>query len=155
TRALAEYFEAAAAQHGDAKAVSNWVMGDLMGMLNAAGQEISQCKVTPGNLARLLDLVRAGTISGKIAKDVFAEMFQTGKSAAEIVEQKGLTQISDESAIAAALDQVIAANPKEWESLKNGKEALVKFFVGQVMRATRGRANPQLVNELLKARLGS
>lgn len=155
TRALADYFEAAAARHADAKAVSNWVMGELLGRLNAASLDISESKVTPEGLAGLLDLVANGTISGKIAKDVFEEMFATGKAPETIVQEKGLTQISDEGALATTLDAIIAANPKEWEALKGGKEQLTKFFVGQVMRATKGRANPQLVNDLLKQRLAS
>ena len=101
----------------------------------------------------LLALIDKGTISGKIAKEVFDEMFATGKAAEEIVRAKGLTQITDTEAIATTLDEIIAANPKEWERLKAGQEQLVKFFVGQVMRVTKGRANPQVVNDLLKERL--
>lgn len=154
TRALAEFFEAATARHADAKAVSNWVMGDLLGSLNAAGLEISESKITPERLAGLLALVQKGTLSGKMAKDVFQEMFSTGKTADAIVQEKGLVQISDESSLAGVVDEIIAANPKEWEAYRNGKDALAKFFVGQVMRATKGRANPQLVNQLLAGRLG-
>ncbi|HEX2999060.1 MAG TPA: Asp-tRNA(Asn)/Glu-tRNA(Gln) amidotransferase subunit GatB, partial [Armatimonadota bacterium] len=153
TRALADYFEAAAAQYPDTKIVRNWVSGELLRLLNAAGLDAGESKVSPEGLAGLLKLMDKGTISGKMAKDVFEEMFQSGKSAEVIVKEKGLSQISDESAIAEQLDQIIAANPKEWEALKGGKEALTKFFVGQMMRATKGRANPQLVNTLLKERL--
>ena len=153
SRALADFFEAAAARHPDAKAVSNWVMGELLRLLNAGSMEIAESKVTPDSLAGLLALVGKGTVSGSIAKGVFEEMFRTGKSAGAVVQEKGLTQISDEGSIATTLDEIIAANPKEWEALKGGKDALTKFFVGQVMRATKGRANPQLVNQLLKERL--
>ncbi|HOM81625.1 MAG: Asp-tRNA(Asn)/Glu-tRNA(Gln) amidotransferase subunit GatB [Armatimonadetes bacterium] len=153
TRALAEYFEAAAKKHSDAKAVSNWVMGELLGRLNAASLDITESKISPEALAGLLALIDKGTISGKIAKEVFDEMFATGKAAEEIVRAKGLTQITDTEAIATTLDEIIAANPKEWERLKAGQEQLVKFFVGQVMRVTKGRANPQVVNDLLKERL--
>ena len=128
-------------------------MGELLRLLNAGSMEIAESKVTPDSLAGLLALVGKGTVSGSIAKGVFEEMFRTGKSADAVVQEKGLTQISDEGSIATTLDEIIAANPKEWEALKGGKDALTKFFVGQVMRATKGRANPQLVNQLLKERL--
>lgn len=152
TRALANFFEEAAAKHPDAKAVSNWVMGELLGLLNANNLDITESPIAPENLARLLALLDKGIISGKIAKEIFQEMFRTGKSPETIVEEKGLTQISDERTIADTLDRLIADHPKEWEALKAGKEALTKFFVGQVMRLTKGRANPQLVNRLLQER---
>jgi len=153
TRALAEYFEAAAKKHSDAKAVSNWVMGELLGRLNAASLDITESKISPEALAGLLALIDKGTISGKIAKTVFEEMFATGRDAEDIVKEKGLVQISDEGAIAAIVDQVIAGNPRTVEDYRSGKEKALGFLVGQVMKATRGKANPELVNRLLKEKI--
>lgn len=153
TRELADYFEACLAVYPQPKVAGNWVMGDLSRLLNAQNHDITQCPVGPAGLAALLKLIEKGTISGKIAKAVFEEMFATGKDAEEIVKEKGLVQISDEGAIAAVVDEVIAANQKTVEDYRAGKDRALGFLVGQVMKATRGKANPELVNRLLKERL--
>lgn len=153
TRELADYFESCLAAYNNPKTVANWIMGDLSRLLNAGNMEIKECQVKPGQLAGMLRLIDDGTISGKIAKGVFEEMFETGKDAAVIVKEKGLTQISDEGAVAAVVDEVIANNPKSVADYRAGKEKAMGFLVGQVMKATRGKANPDLVNRLLKERL--
>ena len=153
TRELADYFEDCLAGYGNPKTVSNWVMGDLSRLLNAKSMDVADCPVRPGQLAALLRLIDGGTISGKIAKGVFDEMFETGKDPEAIVKEKGLLQISDEGAIATAVDEVIAKNPKSVADYRAGKEKAIGFLVGQVMKATRGKANPDLVNRLLKERL--
>ena len=153
TRELADYFEDCLAGYGNPKTVSNWVMGDLSRLLNAKSMDVADCPVRPGQLAALLRLIDGGTISGKIAKGVFEEMFETGKDPEAIVKEKGLLQISDEGAIATAVDEVIAKNPKSVADYRAGKEKAIGFLVGQVMKATRGKANPDLVNRLLKERL--
>jgi aspartyl-tRNA(Asn)/glutamyl-tRNA(Gln) amidotransferase subunit B len=152
-RELADYFEDCVRLFPQPKTVSNWVMGSLLGLLNARGKGIEVSPVTAENLAQLLALVEEGVISGKIAKAVFDEMAQTGKPAKKIVEEKGLVQITDTDAIDEVISQVIANNPKEVEAYKNGKTKLMGFFVGQVMKATRGKANPKLVNEILRRKL--
>ncbi|MFZ5595422.1 MAG: Asp-tRNA(Asn)/Glu-tRNA(Gln) amidotransferase subunit GatB [Bacillota bacterium] len=154
TKELADYFEACLEQYPAAKTVSNWVMGDLSRLLNAENTDIAHCPVKPGQLADMLKLLDKGTISGKIAKTVFEEMFASGKDPEEIVREKGLMQISDEGAIAAAVDDVIASNPKVVEDFRSGKEKALGFLVGQVMKVTRGKANPEMVNRLLKEKLG-
>ena len=153
-RELADYFEDCVRIFPQPKPVSNWVMGSLLGMLNARGQGIDASPVSPQDLARLLALVEEGVISGKIAKTVFDEMAQTGKPAQQIVAERGLVQITDADAIDDVISKVIAGNPAEVEALKNGKTKLMGFFVGQVMRETKGQANPKLVNEILKRKLG-
>ena len=153
-RELADYFEDCVRLFPQPKPVSNWVMGSLLGMLNARGQGIDASPVSPQDLARLLALVEEGVISGKIAKAVFDEMAQTGNPARQIVAEKGLVQITDTDAIDDVISKVIAGNPTEVEAFKNGKTKLMGFFVGQVMRETKGQANPKLVNEILKRKLG-
>lgn len=153
SKEMAGFFEACVAEYPDAKTVSNWVMGDLSRLLNANNMEITDCKVKPGQLAEMLKLLDKGTISGKIAKTVFEEMFETGKNPGTIVEEKGLVQISDESAIEGIIDEAIANNPKSVEDYKAGKKKAIGFLVGQVMKATKGKANPQVVNKLLKEKL--
>jgi aspartyl-tRNA(Asn)/glutamyl-tRNA(Gln) amidotransferase subunit B len=153
SRELADYYEACLEHFKDAKTVSNWVMGELLGYLNATGQELSACKVAPESLAALLTLVTSGKVSANVGKDVFAEMCDTGKSPEEIIDEKGLTQISDESELEALIDTAISGNPSQVEQYRAGKEQVIGFFVGQVMKATQGRANPKLVNELLKKKL--
>jgi len=153
-RELADYFEDCVHIFPQPKPVSNWVMGSLLGMLNARGKGIDASPVSPQDLARLLALVEEGVISGKIAKTVFDEMAQTGKPAQQIVAEKGLVQITDTDAIDDVISKVIAGNPTEVEAFKNGKTKLMGFFVGQVMRETKGQANPKLVNEILKRKLG-
>ena len=150
SKELADYYEEVVRLTGEAKTSSNWVMGEVLKHLKDGAVGISGCKVTPGALARLITMVRDGGISGKIAKDVFEEMFASGREAAEIVKEKGLTQISDEGALAEEIKKVLEANPAEVERFRGGETKLQGFFVGQVMKATRGQANPGLVNKLLK-----
>ena len=126
---------------------------ELFGALNKSGESLGACKVLPESLGGLVGLIEDGTISGKIAKDVFADMFETGKDAATIVEEKGLKQVSDSGAIEAMIDEVIAANGDKVEEYRGGKDKLFGFFVGQVMKASKGQANPGMVNQLLRAKL--
>lgn len=152
---LADYFERTCACFpGSPKTVSNWVMGELMSLLNEAGVAIAESPVSCAGLAELLSLIEDGTISGKIGKEVLAKMFETGQSARAIVEAEGLTQISDSGELEAIIEQVIADNPGPAEDFRGGKDKALGFLVGQVMKATRGQANPQVVNELLRAKLG-
>ncbi len=150
-RAAADYFEEAA-RGRDPKLVANWVITELFGALNRAGRDIALSPITPARLGRLIDLIQDGTISGRIAKDVFSEMFESGEDPAAIVERKGLRQISDAGALEKIVDELIAANPGQVESYRKNPKAL-GWFVGQVMRATQGQANPQLVNQVLKQKL--
>jgi aspartyl-tRNA(Asn)/glutamyl-tRNA(Gln) amidotransferase subunit B len=155
-REAAEYFEKVAqgtnGQGRDPKAAANWVMGDLFGALNRLGLGIEEAPVAPERLGALIDLIADGTISGRIAKDVFAEMVETGAAPGDIVERKGLRQVSDSGAIEAAVDAAIAANPAQVAQYGTNPKVL-GFFVGQVMKATGGKANPALVNELLRKKL--
>jgi aspartyl-tRNA(Asn)/glutamyl-tRNA(Gln) amidotransferase subunit B len=150
-RATAEYFERVA-NGRDAKAAANWVMGDLFGALNKKGLGIEASPVSPDRLGALIDLIADGTISGRIAKDIFAEMVETGAAPGAIVEAKGLRQLSDEGAIEAAVDAALAAHPAQVAQYAANPKIL-GFFVGQVMKATAGKANPGVVNELLKKKL--
>lgn len=152
--ATAGFFEEAAAACQDAKAVSNWLMGDVTKHLKEMGLEIRESKLTPSHLAELLKLQNDGTISVTMAKTVLEEIFTTGKKAGEIVSEKGLFQISDQEALRAIVDQVVAENPKSVDDYKGGKEKALGFLVGQVMRLSKGKANPDLVNALLRDRLG-
>jgi len=155
-RATAEYFETVvgdANEGRDPKAAANWVMGDLFGALNKKGLGIEVSPVAAGQLGALIDLIADGTISGRIAKDVFAEMVETGAEPGAIVEAKGLRQVSDTGAIEAAVDAALAANPAQVAQYATNPKVL-GFFVGQVMKATGGKANPALVNDLLKKKLG-
>ena len=151
-RETAAYFERAA-KDNDAKIAANWVTGNLFGALNKAGKSITDSPVPADALAELLGLIGDGTISGRIAKDVFEDMFESGKAAAEIVKDKGLEQISDSGEIEAAVDAVITANPDQVADFQSGNEKAIGWFVGQVMKATGGKANPKVVNELLRAKL--
>jgi aspartyl-tRNA(Asn)/glutamyl-tRNA(Gln) amidotransferase subunit B len=153
-RAVADYFEAVAAGSADAKAASNWVMTEVLRKLKEDARPLAQCPVAPLALAGLLQLIDAGTISGKTAKDVFETMWRTGEDAGAIVAREGLTQLSDETALAAVVAEVVAAAPQQAASYRSGKPAALGWFVGQVMKRTGGRANPQLVNALLKKSLG-
>jgi aspartyl-tRNA(Asn)/glutamyl-tRNA(Gln) amidotransferase subunit B len=150
-RATAEYFEAVAAGR-DAKTAANWVMGDLFGMLNKAGLGIEDSPIAADRLGALIDLISDGTISGRIAKDVFAEMAATGADPGAIVAAKGLRQVTDTAAIEAAVDAALAAHPAQVAQYA-GNPKVLGFFVGQVMKATQGKANPALVNELLRKKL--
>ncbi len=153
SQALADFFEEAVSVFPKAKIVSNWVMGDLLRELKQDDKEIEDALIKPKQLAALLKLIDDGTISGKIAKTVFEEMVQSGKSPEDIVQEKGLTQMSDEGELGRLIDRVIAANPTEVEGYRAGKTKLMGFFVGQVMRETGGKANPGKVNTLLKEKL--
>jgi aspartyl-tRNA(Asn)/glutamyl-tRNA(Gln) amidotransferase subunit B len=152
-RDLAEYFETCVQGFNQPKPVSNWIMGSLLGLLNAAGKSIDQSPISAPDLARLLKLIDDGTISGKIAKTVFDEMAKSGKPPRQIVEEKGLVQISDTRAIEDIIVKILSGNPTEVEAYRNGKTKLLGFFVGQVMKETRGKANPKVVNEILKRKL--
>jgi aspartyl-tRNA(Asn)/glutamyl-tRNA(Gln) amidotransferase subunit B len=153
-RPLADYFEAAARAHGDAKKVANWISSELLRELHRHGGDITACPVRPEALAELVKLIDDGTISGKIAKDVFARMYASGDGPRAIVEREGLTQVTDTGAIEEACRAAVAANPKQAEQYRAGKTNMLGFFVGQVMKATGGKANPQLVNEVLRRLLG-
>ena len=156
TKEVADYFEETVRLAGKAvepKKVSNWIMGEVLAVLAEKNIEITELAVTPGHLAELFTLMNNGTISGKIAKQVFEEMTRTGNSASEIVEKRGLVQISDEQALRAIVEKVIENNPAQVAEFKNGKEKVFGYFVGQVMKETRGKANPQIVNQLLRQAL--
>ncbi|HAK89401.1 MAG: aspartyl/glutamyl-tRNA amidotransferase subunit B [Nitrospirae bacterium GWB2_47_37] len=153
-KAVATWFEEAFKLGGQPKAVSNWMMGDLTRLLNEENKGIEECTLKPIQLVEMLKLIDNGTISGKTAKTVFEEMYKTGKDADAVVKEKGLVQISDSGAIEKAVDEIISKNSKEVERFKAGDEKLLGFFVGQIMKATKGKANPQMVNELLKKKLG-
>src|SRR5438874_1031632 len=150
TQARADYFEAATKAGGSGKNAANWMQTELLRRLNDSGKEIEASPVAPAALAELLKLVESGQITGNIGKKVFATMFESGRSAAEIVAAEGLAQISDTSAIEQAARDVIEKNPDNVAKFRSGNEGVFKFFVGQVMRATRGQANPQAVNEVLR-----
>ena len=137
----------------DRKITANWMSVELFGALNKAGIELAQSPVKPEQLGGLVDLISDGSISGKIAKEVFSAMFETGKDAKVIVEERGLKQVSDESAIISMIDEVLAANLDKVDEYRGGKEKLFGFFVGQVMKASKGQANPGMVNQLLKQKL--
>jgi len=153
TRALADYYEAVVKQCGNPKIASNWVMGDILGHLKEAKQEISESPVSPEALAAMINLIGDGTISGKIAKEVFEEMWTTGKTPKTVVEEKGLVQITDTTALEQAIEDALTSNPTQLEEYRQGKDKLFGFFVGQVMKLTKGKANPKLVNELLRKKL--
>jgi len=152
-KTVAAWFEEAVEAGGQPKTVSNWMMGELMRLLNEENSSIENCLIKPKQLADMLLLIEKGTISGKIAKTIFTEIFKSGKDAEIIVREKGLVQISDESSIEKAVDSIIAKHPEEAERFKSGEEKLLGFFVGQVMQATKGKANPRMLNDLLKKKL--
>jgi aspartyl-tRNA(Asn)/glutamyl-tRNA(Gln) amidotransferase subunit B len=152
-RATAEWFEGAVGAGAPAKAASNWIMGDLMKLLNEENRPIDDCPIKPAQLAGMLQLIEKGTISGKMAKSVFNDMYKTGKDADAIVREKGLVQISDSSEIEKVVDEIIARSPNEAERFRAGDEKLLGFFVGQAMKETKGKANPQMLNNLLKKKL--
>ena len=152
-KSVADWFEEAIDLGGQPKDVSNWIKGELMKLLNEEGKTFDECLFRPSGLVGMLKLIDNRTISGKIAKTVFEEIYRTGKDAEVVVREKGLVQITDSGAIEKAVDDIIAGNPKEVERYKAGEEKLIGFLVGQVMKTTKGKANPQMVNELLKKRL--
>ena len=150
---LARYFEAAAKGARKSKNVANWILNDLQNALSTAGKTISDCPIPPEALDELVNLIDSGQISGKQGKEVFAEMFATGKRAGDIVKEKGIEQLSDASAIEAFCDQVIMANPKPAADFKAGNAASLNFLKGQVMKLSKGKANPQLAGEILERKL--
>ncbi|MDG1412954.1 MAG: Asp-tRNA(Asn)/Glu-tRNA(Gln) amidotransferase subunit GatB, partial [Alphaproteobacteria bacterium] len=151
-RETALFYETASAGR-DRKIVANWMSVELFGALNKAGKILAESPVSPAALGELVDLITQGTISGRIAKDVFAEMFETGEAAASIIESKGLKQVSDTGAIEALIDKVIAENQDKVDEYRGGKDKLFGFFVGQTMKLSGGQANPGMVNQLLKDKL--
>jgi aspartyl-tRNA(Asn)/glutamyl-tRNA(Gln) amidotransferase subunit B len=151
-RETALYYEAASAGR-DRKLVANWMTVELFGALNKAGKSLANCPVSPDMLGGLVELISDNTISGRIAKDVFAIMFETGKTAPAIVEEKGLKQVSDSGAIEGLIDKVLAANLDKVEEFRGGKDKLFGFFVGQVMKQSGGQANPSMVNQILRSKL--
>ncbi|CAH1205071.1 Aspartyl/glutamyl-tRNA(Asn/Gln) amidotransferase subunit B [Paenibacillus plantiphilus] len=153
SKKLADFFEESLGFTKDAKSVANWIMGDLLGYLNAGNLELADVKITGQGLGEMIGLMEKGTISSKIAKTVFKEMLESGKGPQQIVEEQGLVQISDEGAIAGIVDSIVTANPQSVEDFKAGKEKAIGFLVGQVMKETKGKANPALVNKLLLERL--
>ncbi|MGE5656958.1 MAG: Asp-tRNA(Asn)/Glu-tRNA(Gln) amidotransferase subunit GatB [Actinomycetota bacterium] len=154
-RGIAEYFEAAIAAGATPKQAANWVMGDITAYLKNEKVKIAEIALKPDGLAELIALIEAGTISGKIAKDILPELLIQGGSPKQVVEAKGLIQISDSGALEAIVDEVVAANPKELEQYRSGKTKLLGFFVGQVMKKTEGRADPKLTNQLLAKKLNA
>ena len=153
SREISDYYEDVLVGCNEPKSASNWIMSELLRLLNSTNTEITDCKVKPEDLGKLLQMIAKGTISGKIAKGVFEEMFAAGKKPEDIIKDKGLTQISDEDTIANIVESVLAGNPASVEDYHNGKNKALGFLVGQVMKETKGKANPQLVNKLLKEKL--
>ncbi len=154
SKSLADYFEECVALFPSPKIVSNWVMVELFRLLKREGQEIDACPISPAGLAELLKLIDDDTISGKMAKDILEQAYDSKKSPKEIVEEQGVAQVNDESTLSAVVEQVMEAHPKEVEKCKAGKTKILGFLVGQVMKATKGQANPKKVNELLRKALG-
>ncbi len=152
-KALANYFEESTQLHRDPKLVSNWIMSELLGYLNREGKEITESPVSPTQLAALLKLIQGEIISGKIAKTVFEEMYQTGRSPEVIIQEKGLVQITDREELSRIVDQVLAENPGPVSDFRAGKEKALTALVGAVMRLTKGKANPKLINDLLREKL--
>lgn len=153
TRETSSFYEGVVKASGEPRMAANWVMGDLAGLLKADGKEIADSPVSAENLGELVKLIAKGDISNKLAKDILAKMYATGDTAAAIVDREGLRQISDSSALDKIVDEVIAANPKQVEQYRSGKTQVIGFLVGQVMKASRGQANPQMVNDLLRSKL--
>jgi aspartyl-tRNA(Asn)/glutamyl-tRNA(Gln) amidotransferase subunit B len=153
SRQLSDYYEACVKLFEQPKTVSNWVMGELLRELNQSGTPVADSPVGPERLVSLLKLVENGTISLKVARDLFPELYAGGKSPEQLVKEKGLTQVSDEGALEVLIDDVIAKNPAQLAQYRAGKEQVLGFFVGQVIKASGGKANPGKLNELLKKRL--
>jgi len=152
-RETSDFFEKVVTSSGDARAAANWVMGDLAALLKESEKEIANSPVSAENLGRLIKLIAEGKISGKIAKELLPKMAETGDTPDALVEREGLSQISDEGALIKIIDEVIAANPKQLEQYRAGKTTVIGFFVGQVMKASRGQGDPAVVNKLLKDKL--
>ena len=155
TRAMSDFFEKAASASGDPKSAANWVMGDLSGLLKAAGKDIADSPISPAHLGDLIKLIAGGELSGKLAKEIFPKMFETGDAPLVIMDREGLRQISDSGALEKIVSDTLAANTKQVEQYKSGKTSVIGFLVGQVMKASRGQANPAAVNEILKKQLGA
>ncbi|CAG0926767.1 partial Aspartyl/glutamyl-tRNA(Asn/Gln) amidotransferase subunit B, partial [Planctomycetaceae bacterium] len=153
SRALADYYEQAVKETGEPKLSSNWIMGELLRLLNEEGRDVKDCPVSPSGVAEIIKMVKGGQISGKMAKEVFEEMYRTGKGAAGIVKAKGLSQISDEGELKRIVDEVVNVNPDNVAKFKAGKTNVMGFFVGEIMKATKGKANPAVINKLLKEKL--
>src|SRR3990172_8066132 len=154
SRALANYYEETARLSGQPKAASNWIMGDLLRFLKEDDREIEESPVTPTHIAEMIKLIDNGTISGKIAKTVMEEMYKTGKMPDDVVKEKGLIQVTDTGAIEKVIDEVLAENADSVAAYRSGKDKLFGFFVGQVMKKSQGKANPAVLNDLLKKKLG-
>ncbi len=152
-RPMADYYDALVAAGAEAKAAANWLMGEVSKHLNACSLDIRSCPVPPASLAEMIALIDKGTISGKIAKTVFEAMWNEGKTATVIIKEQGLVQMSDEGELGGIVEAVIAAHPQSVADFKAGKEKAIGFLVGQIMRQTKGRANPELVNRILKEKL--
>ncbi len=155
TKAMADYFEATVADVSEAKKAANWIMGDLQALITQDDADITTIKIAPTQLAAMIKLIEDGTISGKIAKEVLVDMFQTGSDPKAIVEAKGLVQISDTGELEKMIAAVLEKNPAQVEEFRSGKEKVIGFLVGQVMQATKGKANPKLVNEILRKQLST
>ena len=153
SRDLADYYEQAVKETGEPKLSSNWIMGELLRLLNEDSRDVRDCPISPVGVADIIKMVKGGQISGKMAKEVFEEMYKTGKAAADIVKAKGLTQISDEGELAKIVEEIVKNNPDNVAKFKAGKTTVMGFFVGEIMKATKGKANPQVINKLLKEKL--
>jgi aspartyl-tRNA(Asn)/glutamyl-tRNA(Gln) amidotransferase subunit B len=153
SRELADYFEECVKAYPKPKIIGNWIMTGLMGLLNERNISVSESKISSGQFAEMLELIDDGTISGKIAKEIFPQMFDTGQSPKEIIAEKGLTQITDEGEIAKIAERVITENPKVVQDYKSGNEKVITFLVGRMMKATEGKANPRMVNKILQEKL--
>lgn len=152
-RTVSEYFEAAVAAGASAKPAANWIMGDISAYLNNEKLSITDIALTPANLAEMIQLIEANTISNKIAKDILPDLLTQGGSPKALIEKQGLIQVSDPAVIEAAIDKVMAAHPDELEKYRGGKTKLLGFFVGQVMKETAGKADPKLTNQVLQKKL--
>ena len=149
TKEMSDFFEATVEAGADAKLASNWFMGEVSAYLNAEQKELAETKLTPEGLTSMIKLIADGTISSKIAKKVFKELIENGGNAEDIVKAKGLVQISDEGTLRTMVTETLDANPQSIEDYKNGKDRAIGFLVGQIMKATKGQANPPLVNKIL------
>ena len=152
-KSVAEWFEEAVRSGGDPKTVSNWIRGDLTRLLNEENKMIGECPLTPRHLVSMIELIDKGVISGKIAKTVFEDMYRTGKEPEAIVKEKGLVQMTDEAGLEQIVDEVLGKSPGEVERFRAGESKLMGFFVGQIMKETKGKANPKIVNDLLRKKL--
>ena len=150
----AEHYEAAVGVYDAPKKIANWVMGELLRELKDCETSLAGCKMEPAHLAELVRMVESDEISGKIGKKIFPELFRTGKTPAQVVEEQGLSQISDTSELESVVDEVLAAHPDEVARYQGGEKKLTGFFVGQIMKRTKGQANPKLVNQLIAKKLG-